>query len=56
MKTKYDTVSNKMKTKYDTEISKYYLNLLNCWSEFLSLNKINTEENILETGLPNTAV
>ena len=30
------------------KISKFYLNLLNCWSEFLSLNKINTEENILE--------
>jgi hypothetical protein len=30
------------------KISKYYLNLLNCWSEFLSLNKINTKENILE--------
>ena len=30
------------------KISKYYLNLLNCWSEFLSLNKTNTKENILE--------
>jgi hypothetical protein len=30
------------------KISKYYMNLLNCWSEFLSLNKINTKENILE--------
>ena len=30
------------------KISIYYLNLLNCWSEFLSLNKINTKENILE--------
>ena len=30
------------------KISKYYRNLLNCWSEFLSLNKINTKENILE--------
>jgi len=30
------------------QISVYYLNLLNCWSEFLSLNKINTKENILE--------
>jgi hypothetical protein len=29
------------------KISKYYLNLLDCWSEFLSLNKINTKENIL---------
>jgi hypothetical protein len=28
--------------------SKYYLNLLNCWSEFLSLNKIKTKENIFE--------
>ena len=30
------------------KISKYYLNLLNCRSAFLSLNKINTRENIVE--------
>ena len=29
-------------------ISKYYLNLLNSWSEFRSLNKINRKEDILE--------
>jgi hypothetical protein len=30
------------------KISKYYLNLLYCRSAFLSLNKINTRENIVE--------